>query len=133
MRLIADPLAQCGQEARFADAGLAREQHDLAFACLCLVPAPQQQRQFLLAADQSCNVPPMQRLKTVFDRAFPDDLPDSDRFGKAGECNRPALFALKEFTYQAPCGRRNEHRTRCGVRDETSGKARRLAQDRLLS
>ena len=75
----------------------------------------------------------MQRLKTVFGRAFSDDLPDSDRFGKAGECDRLALFALKEFAYEAPCGRRDEHRTRCGVRDETSRKARRLAQSRLLS
>jgi hypothetical protein len=68
-----------------------------------------------------------------FSRAFPDDLPDGDRFGKAGQCDRPALFTLKEFTDKAPCGRRDEHRTRWGVRYETSRKAGRLAQNRLLS
>ena len=35
MRLVADPLAQRGQNARLADAGLAREQDDLAFALDC--------------------------------------------------------------------------------------------------
>ena len=102
MRLVADPLGQCRLDTRFADAGLPRDQHDLAFACLRLVPAPQQERQFLLPADQSCDAPPMQRFKTVFGRAFSDDLPDGDRFGKAGERDRPALFALKEFPDQLP-------------------------------
>ncbi len=108
-------------------------EHDSAFACLRLVPAPHQERQFLLPADQSCDAPPMQRFKTVFGRAFSDDLPDGDRFGKAGERDRPALFALKEFPDQPPSPRRDERRARCGARDETGRKICRLAQNHLFS
>jgi hypothetical protein len=37
---------------RFADTGLAGQQHHLPFACLCLRPAPQQKIEFFLPPDK---------------------------------------------------------------------------------
>jgi hypothetical protein len=51
MQFTAQPFAQGAHEARLADAGLAREEHDLALALFGPLPALQQQRQLLLATD----------------------------------------------------------------------------------
>ena len=52
VRLGGEAFEQRGREPRFADAGLAGEQHHLAFTGLCSRPAPQQQFAFLLPARQ---------------------------------------------------------------------------------
>src|SRR4051812_42491863 len=52
VRLADQPLLQCSDQARLADAGLAREQHDLALAVLRVLPPVEQQAQLVLAADQ---------------------------------------------------------------------------------
>jgi hypothetical protein len=39
-------------EARLAEAGLAYDQYELAFACSCPVPAARKRAQFLIAADE---------------------------------------------------------------------------------
>ena len=52
VRLPAESLAQRPDEPRLADPGLADEQDHLALAGLRLLPALEQQRQLLLAADQ---------------------------------------------------------------------------------
>ena len=56
-------LLQRAGEARLADAGLSREQHDLALAVSGLLPAPQQQGELLLAADERREALPVQRLE----------------------------------------------------------------------
>jgi hypothetical protein len=52
MRLTLNALAQRSSQARFAYAGLAREQHNSAFTGIRLRPAPQQEIQLLIAADE---------------------------------------------------------------------------------
>ena len=52
MWLVGDPFAQGGQNARLADAGLAREQRDLAFARACVPPSLDQQPDLGLASDE---------------------------------------------------------------------------------
>ena len=52
MRLVGDSLAQRGEDPRLADAGLAGEQHDLAFTRARVPPALDEQRDFGLASDE---------------------------------------------------------------------------------
>ena len=52
MRLVADPLAERRQNARLADARLARDERDLAFALARLAPAVEEQRHLVLAPDE---------------------------------------------------------------------------------
>jgi hypothetical protein len=52
VRLALQPLAERARQARLADPGLAREQHDLALAVPGPPPAVEQQRQLVPAADQ---------------------------------------------------------------------------------
>jgi hypothetical protein len=54
VRLGLDALRQCCGQARFADPGLAGDQHHPPFAELRLLPAPQQQVELFVAADQRC-------------------------------------------------------------------------------
>jgi hypothetical protein len=65
MRLVADPLAQRGQNARLADAGLARQQHDLALALRRVAPAVQQQRCLVLTPDEGRHGLRPRRLETA--------------------------------------------------------------------
>ena len=52
MRLVADPLAERGQNARPANARLARDERDLTFALASLAPAVEEQRDLMLAPDE---------------------------------------------------------------------------------
>ena len=52
IRLVADPLAQSRQNARLADAGLARDERDLTFALARIAPAVEEQRHLMLAPDE---------------------------------------------------------------------------------
>jgi hypothetical protein len=52
MALGVEAPLQLRSDARLADAGLAGDQHDLAVSRLGTRPAPQQQVDFLLAADE---------------------------------------------------------------------------------
>ena len=51
MRLVAEPLRQCLDKSRLADARLARNQYDLAVTCLDSSPAAEQQVDLLIAPD----------------------------------------------------------------------------------
>ena len=76
MRLRQEAIFQRGSEARLADAGLAAEQHDAAFASLRLAPAMQQQCEFVFATEQRCAAAGAQRLETTVDRALAQHAPD---------------------------------------------------------
>ena len=52
MRLGIQALLQCRNKPGLAEPGLARHQHDLAFAGIGAHPSAQQQLDFLVAADQ---------------------------------------------------------------------------------
>jgi hypothetical protein len=51
MRLVGQPISHGLDQARLADAGLAREQHHLALTLLGLLPAIEQQSELLSATD----------------------------------------------------------------------------------
>ena len=63
--LAAQPLIQRGLQARLADARLAGDQHHAPLAGFRLRPAPKQQLEFLLAADQRGQPGCAQRLEAA--------------------------------------------------------------------
>ncbi len=76
---FADMFAQVGQNARFADAGLAGEQHDLPLALVCVAPALRQQRDLPLAADKGGHRLRQRGLEAVEAHALPTNHPGVDR------------------------------------------------------
>ena len=67
VRFGGEAFQQRRRKPRFADAGLAGEQHHLAFAGLCLRPAPQQQFKFFFPPDKLGQAARVQRLEAAFD------------------------------------------------------------------
>ena len=84
MRLALDMLRQCRGQPRLANPRLAGDQHHPPFAGLCLLPAPRQEVELLVAADQWCG-PRTQCLKAADDAALADHAPGKLRLGEAGE------------------------------------------------
>ena len=66
VRLACEAFQQRRRQPRFADARLAGEQHDLAFAALRFRPAPKQQVEFFLPPDQGGQAGRVQRLEAAF-------------------------------------------------------------------
>jgi hypothetical protein len=60
------------RKARLADAGLAREQHQLAFASFGLLPSLQHQCQFMIPADHVGHGTGCAGFEPAFSEAFPD-------------------------------------------------------------
>ena len=52
MRLRSNAFQHCSRQSRLADTRLARDQHHLAVAGLCLQPAPHQQFEFFVSPDK---------------------------------------------------------------------------------
>ena len=69
VRLASETFQKRGREPRFADAGLAGEQHHLTFASLCPRPAPQQQFEFFLTPDELGQAARVQSLEAAFRRS----------------------------------------------------------------
>ena len=69
--LAGQALAQRTDEARLADAGLARQQNDLALALTDPLPAVEQQRQLLLTTDERHQARAMQGLEAILRSACP--------------------------------------------------------------
>ena len=65
--LASEAFQQRRRKPRFADAGLAGEQHHLAFAVLCLRPAPQQQFEFFFPTNKLGQSARVQSLEAAFD------------------------------------------------------------------
>jgi len=66
-----EALHQCRSDARLADAGFARDQHDLTVARLGARPAAQQQVDFIIAAHQRRQRGAAQRFEAALDNAWP--------------------------------------------------------------
>src|SRR5262249_31263704 len=81
MWLAAQPLQNRLSDARFADARLARYQHDGAIAAFCLLPAAHQQINLFFAADQRRSHR-AQGLEAALDCALPDHLMGLHRYVK---------------------------------------------------
>src|SRR2546428_13145751 len=65
---------------RLADAGLSIDEHEPALAGLDVIPAPLQQRQLFLAADQFCGLR-MQGFEAACGGGFSQKFPKLDRIG----------------------------------------------------
>jgi hypothetical protein len=70
VRLVGETFRQCCRQSRLAYASLTGEQDHLAFASLCLRPAPKQQFEFFLPSDERGQARRVQRLKAAFDQSF---------------------------------------------------------------
>ena len=84
MGLDSDLLRKRRGEPRLADARLAGNQHHAALAALRLLPAAQQQRDFLLAPEER-RLPRTQGLEAAQHPALANDPPRRLRLGKAGK------------------------------------------------
>ena len=116
------------REARLADARLARNQHDAALAGLGLLPAPLQQRQLLLAADQR-RAGRAQRLEAALGPALAQHPRGHDRRGQALDLDRAEILIVEQPAGQPPRARRDHHRARLGQRLQPRREVRRLADD----
>ena len=83
MRLVAEALAQRPDQARLADARLAREQDHLAIAVLGPTPPLQQDAELVLAPDQRRQTLAMQRLEAALGATLAVDAPRRERLREA--------------------------------------------------
>src|SRR6516165_8772314 len=95
MRLGLDLCRQCGGQARFADTRLAGDQHHTPCAGLRLLPAPQQQVELLVAANERCG-PRTQCLKAADDPALTDHTPGTLWLAKTGKRLGPQILDLEQ-------------------------------------
>ena len=100
VRLAGEAFQQRGREPRFADAGLAGEQHHLAFARLCPGPAPQQQFEFFFPPDECGQAGRVQRLEAALDRTRPQRRQSPRRSGDALEVLWPEVRQLEQIAEQ---------------------------------
>ena len=132
MRLAVKALRQCRGDARLADAGFAGDQHDLAVARLGARPAPQQQVDLLVAADQRGQRRSAQGLEPARDDARTQHLPGRHRRGEALDLDGAEIAVLEEIADQPARAGGDDDRIRLGQGLQTGGEVRRLADDRLL-
>src|SRR5579871_5698533 len=95
VRIIAQAVNHGLGEARFADAGLTRYQHDRAVTALYLLPAAHQKLDLLVATEQwrsGC----AQRLEAAIDRARSNHSPDRHRVVEARDGDAPEREILEE-------------------------------------
>src|SRR5262245_38497091 len=97
--VIAQPPHHSLGEARFADAGFTRNQHDRAIAAFYLLPSAHQQLNLLVAAEQGCPGC-AQGLEAAVDRARTDDPPDRHQGAEACDEHAPESEILEEPTDQ---------------------------------
>src|SRR5258707_7350170 len=129
--IIAQPLHRGLGEARFADAGLTRYQHDRAIAAFYLLPAAHQQLDLLIAAEQ-WRSGHAQGLEAAIDRARTDDSPDRHRVAEACDGHAAESEILEEATDGAAGAAVDDHRIRLGQRLKPRGQIGGLT-DHLMS
>ena len=132
VRLGGEAFQQRGREPRFADAGLAGEQHHLAFAGLCPRPAPQQQFEFFFPPDERGQAARVQRLEAAFHRTRPQRRPGPHRPGDALEVLRPEVLKLEQIAEKPSRALGDDDPVRLGDALQARRKVRRLADDAAL-
>src|SRR6516164_518219 len=130
MWIIAQPLQRCLGEARFADAGLTRYQHDRTIAAFDLLPAAHQQLDLLIAAEQWCSGY-AQGLEAAIDRARTHHSPGRHRVAVAHDGDAPESEILEESTDKAAGAAVDDHSIWLGQRLKPRGQIGRLA-DHLM-
>src|SRR6266702_243147 len=129
--IIAQPLHRGLGEARFADAGLTRYQHDRAIAALYLLPAAHQQLDLLIAAKQRRSGY-AQGLEAAIDRARAHHSPDRHRVAEASDGHAPESEILEESADEAAGAAVDDHRVRLGQRLKPRGQIGGLTDHHML-
>src|SRR5215471_19212640 len=131
MRLGLDAFRQRGGQARLANTRLTGDQHHPPFAELCLLPAPQQEVELLVAANERRG-PRTQCLKAADDPALADHTPGRLWFGKTGERLRPEILDLEQGPDLSPGAVGNDQGAGPGQRLQAGGEVGRLADHASL-
>ena len=132
MRFSGEAFQQRRREPRFADAGLAGEEHYLAFAALGFRPAPQQQFEFFLPPDKRGQAGRVQRLEATFRRTCPQRRPGPHRSGNALEVLCPEVLQLEEIAEKLPRALGDDHHVGVGDSLQSRREVRCLADDAAL-
>src|SRR5262249_37186509 len=101
------------------------------FAAFCLLPAPPQQLDFLVAPDER-RLPRAQGLEPAHLAAFAQYPPGALRLGKAGKLLQPEGFQIKQLAHLPTGPSCAPPRVRRPRGRPPSGKVRRLADDPAL-
>ena len=132
VRLGSEAFQQRSRQSRLADASLAGEQHHLAFAGLCLRPAPQQQFEFFFAPDEVGQAARVQGLEAAFHRTGPQRRPSSHRPCDALEVLCSEVLKLEQIAHELARALGNDDAVRLRNALQARRKVRRLADDGLL-
>ena len=126
-----DVLGKCGREPRLADARLAGDQHHPSFAALRLLPAADQQLDFLLTTDER-RLPRAQRLEAAQLPLSPMTRQARLRLRKPGKRLRTEIGEIEQpADLPARCFA-DDQRVRRGQALQPGGEVRRLADDPAL-
>jgi hypothetical protein len=120
VRLGLDALRQRRGQARLADPRLAGDQHYPPFAGLRLLPAPHQEVELLVAADQWCG-PRTQCLKAADDPALADHTPGTLWLGKTSKRLGPEILDLEQGADLSPGAVGYDQGARSGQRLQAGG------------
>ena len=129
VRLAGKTFHKRGGEPRFPDAGLAREQHRLAFPSRCRGPAPKQQFGLFLPPDEGGQAGPVQRLEAARHRTRPHHRPGPDRPVNAVQVPPPKVVELEEIAEKPSRAFGDDDLVRSGDALQACRKVRRLAND----
>src|SRR5262245_206337 len=95
MSIRAQSIMDLRREPRLADPGLTGEQHDSAFAGLCVAPAPQQKVELLVAADNWVPGFRVQGFKSAVHVAGAHRLPHLQGIGESLDLHCSEVAVLK--------------------------------------
>ena len=112
VRLGGDAFQQRRREPRFADTGLAGEQHHLAFTRLCPRPAPQQQLGFFFPPDELGQAARVESFEAAFRRTRSQRRPGSHRSSDTLEVLGSEVLKLEQITEQFSRAFRNHYAVR---------------------
>jgi hypothetical protein len=132
MRLAADLLAERRQEARLADARLARDERDLAFALARLAPAVEEQRHLVLPSDKGRHRLRSRRLEAADVLRLAQNHPGGNRRIEAVEDLWSKRLQLEPAAQQPPRGLCDHDGARPGERLQPRRQIGRLANDGLF-
>ena len=132
MGIVLDVIFQRRGQARLADAGLAGQQHHAAFAVLDLLPSPQQQLHFLVAADQRGLGCRAEGLEAARDGALAQHAPSADRVLEALELRRLDGLVFEQIAGEAARGGGDDDGIRRCGRLQPRREVRRFADDVAL-
>jgi hypothetical protein len=130
--LCARCLPQLPYDPALANPRLTAQQDDLALAVARLLPASQEQRDFLVPPDQRSEAGPGPSLEAARGRAHSGHPPDPDRPIEAFQGLPPQVVAGEHPAQQALRMGADQDRTRLRERLQASGAIGRVAHHRLL-